>query len=51
VGPALISGIRPDAGRALLSSGDVFDPGVSAADNEMGWRMALAKLAALAISQ
>jgi uncharacterized protein YndB with AHSA1/START domain len=35
-------------GTALLAVHDGLPPGVSPADNETGWRMALAKLAALA---
>jgi uncharacterized protein YndB with AHSA1/START domain len=36
-----------DGGTDLLAIHDGLPPGVSAADNEIGWRMALAKLAAL----
>jgi uncharacterized protein YndB with AHSA1/START domain len=36
-----------DGGTDLLAIHDGLPPGVSPADNETGWRMALAKLAAL----
>jgi Uncharacterized conserved protein len=36
-----------DGGTELLAVHDGLPPGVSTADNETGWRMALAKLAAL----
>jgi uncharacterized protein YndB with AHSA1/START domain len=36
-----------DGGTELLAVHDGVPPGVSAADNETGWRMSLAKLAAL----
>ena len=36
-----------DGGTDLLALHDGLPPGVSTADNETGWRMALAKLAAL----
>lgn len=36
-----------DGGTKLLAVHDGLPPGVSAADNEIGWRMSLAKLAAL----
>ena len=35
-----------DGGTNLLAVHDGLPPGVSSADNETGWRMALAKLAA-----
>ncbi len=35
-----------DGGTSLLAVHDGLPPGVSSADNETGWRMALAKLAA-----
>jgi len=35
-----------DGGTDLLAVHDGLPPGVSLADNEIGWRMALAKLAA-----
>ena len=35
-----------DGGTNLLAVHDGLPPGVSSADNESGWRMALAKLAA-----
>ena len=34
-------------GTDLLAAHDGLPPGVSLADNELGWRLALAKLAAL----
>jgi hypothetical protein len=37
-----------DGGTDLFAVHDGLPPGVSVADNETGWRMALAKLAALA---
>ena len=36
-----------DGGTELLAVHDGLPPGLSPADNEAGWRMALAKLAAL----
>jgi hypothetical protein len=36
-----------DGGTDLLALHDGLPPGVSPADNETGWRMALTKLAAL----
>lgn len=36
-----------DGGTELLAVHDRLPPGVATADNETGWRMALAKLAAL----
>jgi Activator of Hsp90 ATPase homolog 1-like protein len=36
-----------DGGTELLATHDGLPPGLSPADNESGWRMALAKLAAL----
>lgn len=36
-----------DGGTELLAVYDRLPPGVATADNETGWRMALAKLAAL----
>lgn len=36
-----------DGGTELVATHEGLPPGVSAADNETGWRMALAKLAAL----
>ena len=36
-----------DGGTNILAIHDGLPPGVAAADNETGWRMALAKLAAL----
>lgn len=38
----------PDGGTEVLGVHDGLPPGVAMADNETGWRMALAKLAALA---
>ena len=40
-----------DRGTDVVGLHENLPPGVSAADNETGWRMALAKLAALAVSQ
>ena len=39
--------VDADGGTDLLAVHDGLPPGVSAADNELGWRLALAKLAAL----
>jgi hypothetical protein len=36
-----------DGGTDVLAVHDGLPPGLSAADNEIGWRMSLAKLAAL----
>jgi uncharacterized protein YndB with AHSA1/START domain len=36
-----------DGGTDLVATHDGLPPGISAADNELGWRMALAKLARL----
>ena len=36
-----------DGGTSLVATHEGLPPGVSAADNELGWRMALAKLARL----
>jgi uncharacterized protein YndB with AHSA1/START domain len=36
-----------DGGTELLATHEGLPPGLSPADNETGWRMALAKLAAL----
>ena len=43
----------PDAGGVtdIIAVHDKLPPGLSAADNETGWRMSLAKLAALAEGQ
>ena len=38
----------PDGGTDVVGAHEQLPPGLSAADNETGWRMALAKLAALA---
>ncbi|HEU5317022.1 MAG TPA: SRPBCC family protein [Chloroflexota bacterium] len=37
----------PDGGTQLLATHDNLPPGLSPADNDTGWRMSLAKLAAL----
>lgn len=39
--------VDAEGGTDLLATHDGLPPGVSASDNELGWRMALAKLAAL----
>ncbi len=39
--------VDADGGTDLLAVHDGLPPGVSTADNELGWRLALAKLAAL----
>jgi hypothetical protein len=39
--------VDADGGTVALAVHDGLPPGVPAADNEMGWREALAKLAAL----
>jgi uncharacterized protein YndB with AHSA1/START domain len=39
--------VDADGGTDLLAVHDGIPPGVSTADNELGWRLALAKLAAL----
>ncbi len=42
-----ISPADADGGTRILAVHDGLPPGLSAADNEAGWRMSLAKLAAL----